>query len=158
MRNRCNRSARARHRWKEGWTIRQYLFLSGLFLCVPLAWAQSRPLPADAAVVSGGIGEESMQELVLRKDAYNLKFVFTLLEGDYVADVSVDIAHEAGRKVLAHVANGPVLLARLPAGRYVATFAYAGVMQIHRFTLRERGLRSIQVRWKRSKADGPPLL
>jgi hypothetical protein len=134
------------------------LFLLSLLWCVPAAWAQSAPQPAEAAVMSGGIGEESMRDLVLRKHAYNLKFVFTLLEGDYVADVAVNIADEAGRKVLEHVANGPVLLARLPAGRYVATFTYGGMAQTHPFTLRERGLRSIQARWKRTEADGPPLL
>jgi hypothetical protein len=139
--------------------MHKYLFLLSIFLfSVTATWAQPAPALGGAAVLSGGIGEESMRELLPRQRGYNLKLVFTLLEGDYVADVSVNIADAGGRKVVEHFSQGPVLLARLPAGNYVATLTYRDVTQTHRLTLRDRGLRSTQVRWKRSEADGAPLL
>lgn len=139
--------------------MHKYLFLLGiLFAFSPIAWAQPAPVRSVAEVLSGGVGDESMRELAPRQHAYNLKFVFTLLEGDYVADVLVNIVDAGGRKVLEHLSTGPVLLARLPAGSYVATLTYGGVTQSQKLTLRERRLRSTQVRWKRTAADGEPLL
>ena len=54
--------------------------------------------------------------------------------------------------------DGPVLLARLPAGNYVATLTYEGVAQTRKLAVREKGLRTEQLRWKRSAADGPAML
>jgi hypothetical protein len=130
----------------------KYLILFIFLLTNGSVWAQ------PVAVISGGVGDTSVQELAQLQRAYNLKFTFALREGDYIAGVKVDVADGSGRKVLEHVATGPILLARLPAGRYVATLAHEGVTQSRAFSLRATGLREELVRWQRSAADGEPLL
>ena len=122
------------------------------------AGAQGTSAAATATVLSGGVGIESGEEIKPRQNEFNLKFVFTLMEGDYVADVSVKITDNSGRVVLEHLADGPLLLARLPAGNYVATLTYDGVTQTRKVSLRAKGLQTVQARWKRSAADGPPML
>ena len=118
----------------------------------------ARAQSASVQTISGGVGLESMAELVAQQASYNLKFVFTLMEGDYVADVVVRIADPSGSVVLDQSSDGPVLLVRLPAGNYVATLTYEGVAQTRKLAVREKGLRTEQLRWKRSAADGPAML
>src|SRR5512146_553785 len=67
---------------------------------------------------SGGIGLDSQESLKAREKEFNLKLVFTLVEGNYLSDVDVTIRDAAGRNLLEQVADGPFFLARLPAGTY----------------------------------------
>ncbi len=133
--------------------MRKYLFsiLFSLFFASG-SWAQEAPS------VSGGVGGESSAEMLAKQPDYNLKFVFTLMEGDYVADVAVKITDSTGKVVLEKTSDGPILMTRLPAGRYDATATYEGVTQTRKFALGAKGLRTEQLRWKRSAADGEPLL
>ena len=128
------------------------IILSFFILSMQGAAAQSPP------VVSGGVGEEAMRSLLPQQRAYNLKMVLTLREGDYIAGVSVKITDGSGRTVLEHATEGPILLARLPAGKYSAALTYEGVTQQRALTLPAAGLHTVQVRWARSPADGEPLL
>jgi hypothetical protein len=138
---------------KRMMTMRKYLFLFIFsFHFVPAAMAQQVP------ALSGGVGIESMHEVMRQQRAYNLKFVFTLHEGDYIAGVAVKIVDAGGRVVLEQNADGPVLLARLPVGSYNATLTYGGVTQSRTLAVHGRGLRTQQARWQRSAADGAPLL
>ena len=118
------------------------------------AFAQSTSVP----MLSGGVGIESSDELRPQQANFNLKLVFTLMEGDYVADVEVKIADTSGKIIVEQTTDGPIFMARLPAGNYVATLTYEGVAQTRKLVLREKGLRTEQVRWKRSEADGPAML
>ena len=130
--------------------MRNYLFFL-VFLCSGV-WAQNAPS------WSGGIGEDAVAEIRAKQAEFNLKFVFTLMEGDYVADVAVKIADGAGKVVLEKTSEGPILMTKLPAGRYEATLTYDGVAQTRKFMLGAKGLRIEQLRWKRSADDGPPML
>lgn len=116
--------------------------------------AQSGSVPT----LTGGVGLEEIGVLRPQQAKFNLKFVFTLLEGDYVADVAVKVADASGKVVLEQTVDGPILMALLPAGNYVATLTYEGVAQTRKLALRDKALRTEQVRWKRSAADGPPML
>ena len=131
-----------------------------LFLLLISAFSAQGALAqnASAPTLSGGVGLESMAELGAQQASFNLKFVFTLMEGDYVADVAVRIADPSGSVVLDQSADGPILMVRLPAGNYVATLTYEGVAQTRKLAVREKGLRTEQIRWKRSEADGPAML
>jgi hypothetical protein len=61
-----------------------------------------------------GIESDEAHKPRLRK--FNRKCVFTLAEGDCIADAAVTIADSRGH-VVEQVSNGPLLLARQPAGR-----------------------------------------
>ena len=52
---------------------------------------------------------------------FNLKLAFTLIEGNFLAEVGVVIKDATGRTVVEHFAEGSILLARLQAGRYAAS-------------------------------------
>lgn len=96
--------------------------------------------------ISGGIGDASQQELKAREPDFNLKLVFTLVEGNYLADVNVAITDAAGKVVLEAVAEGPFFLARLPAGQYAVAATYEGVAQSRKVRVNGR-LRTEYLRW-----------
>jgi hypothetical protein len=132
---------------------------SYLIVCSALfSSVASVAIAQDAPYWSGGIGEESVAEARAKQAEYNLKFVFTLLEGDYVADVAVKITDSSGKVMLDKTTEGPILLTTLPAGRYEASATYEGVTQTRKFALGAKGLRMEQMRWKRTPEDGRPLL
>lgn len=135
--------------------MRNYLILLGfLFFGVQGARAQSGSVP----ILGGGVGVEENELMRPQQANFNLKFLFTFFEGDYIADVTVKLADASGKVVLEQTVDGPILLARLPAGNYVATMTYEGVAQTRKIAVRDKGLRTEQVRWKRSAADGPAML
>jgi hypothetical protein len=102
--------------------------------------------PPAARFVSGGIGEDEIAELRAKEHQYNLKLVFTLIEGNYVANVNVVLKNEAGALVVEHVAGGPIFMARLPAGTYSTTATYQGKAQTRAIKVGEK-LRTEYFRW-----------
>ncbi len=135
--------------------MRKLLFLLIIFVATTQgSLAQSGSIPT----LTGGVGLEENAVLRPQQANFNLKFLFTLLEGDYVADVEVKVTDASGKVVLEQTVDGPILMARLPAGNYVATLTYEGVAQTRKLAVRAKGLRTEQVRWKRSAADGPAML
>lgn len=135
--------------------MRKLLFLLIIFVATTQgSLAQSGSIPT----LTGGVGLEENAVLRPQQANFNLKFLFTLLEGDYVADVEVKVTDASGKVVIEQTVDGPILMARLPAGNYVATLTYEGVAQTRKLAVRAKGLRTEQVRWKRSAADGPAML
>jgi hypothetical protein len=96
--------------------------------------------------VSGGVGLEAQEELKAREREFNMKLVFTLVEGNYVADVHVVIRDAGGTTVLDHQAPGPFLMAKLPRGAYTVTATYEGKAQTRKVSVGER-LMTTQFRW-----------
>lgn len=107
------------------------------------------------AVVSGGVGEDALAMMKAKEGEYNLKLVFTLNEGNYLADVGVAIKDAAGKTVVEHVADGPIFLAKLPAGTYSASVSYDGKTQARKVRVSER-LHTEYFRWAGNpQADFP---
>jgi hypothetical protein len=75
--------------------------------------------------LSGGIGLDEREAMSATASEYNLKIVFALKEGNYLADASVLIKNAQGRTVLDAVADGPWFYAKLPAGNYAVTATIA---------------------------------
>jgi hypothetical protein len=76
------------------------------------------PAQAPIAAVSGGVTEEERERMSAMAGDYNLKIVLATRSGAYLADVAVVVRDGSGQPVLAAKAEGPWVLARLPAGRY----------------------------------------
>jgi hypothetical protein len=130
-----------------------------LLLCTavsPLQAAERVRMSGGVLVTSGGIGEASLAQMKAAEANYNLKLVFTLVEGNYIAGVDVSIVDAAGRTVLRHVAEGPVLLARLPPGRYALRADYEGVLRERSISIGQR-LRTEYLRWPADAAADFPL-
>src|SRR5688572_10076755 len=103
--------------------------LCGSF-AVPGTAAPSVPARDGVSFVSGGVGENSVAALRARESEFNLKLVFTLTEGEYLADVGVKISDTAGKTVIEHVTDGPIFMARLPPGTYTVAATYSGRPQV----------------------------
>ena len=124
----------------------------------PVVQPAAPPAPAprsSAAVISGGVGEESRERLKAREHEFNLKLVFTLIEGNYLADVRVAVRNAVGQVVVEHIADGPFVLARLAPGSYTVTAAYGGQPQTRTIRVSDR-LQTVHMQWRSdSPADIP---
>ncbi len=72
----------------------------------------------DVTYASGGTGEESRERMAAIARDFNLKLVFALESGAYLSAVQVAIADASGNALLQTTTNGPIFLAKLPAGAY----------------------------------------
>lgn len=122
----------------------RYAAIAGVALALCSAPAASA---GEISYVSGGIGVAEQESLRAREKDYNLKLVFTLVEGNYLADVGVEVKDPAGKVVIGHVANGPFFLAKLPAGQYVVTASYEGSAITRKVRVAPAALHTEYLRW-----------
>ncbi len=98
---------------------------------LPLAIRQQPVAPAIAAspaptafsatsvpFLSGGVGEDSMAQLISREKEFDLKLFLVGQSGSYLSDIRITIIDAKGNGVLLTTSEGPVLLANLSAGTY----------------------------------------
>ena len=104
---------------------------------------------SSSPAVSGGVSVNARDNMRAREQNANVKLVFALDTGNYVADVGVKVMDSRGNVVLDDVSQGPWVLARLPAGNYTATATYNGVAKTQKFTA-GKGMRTAQFRWPAS--------
>jgi hypothetical protein len=67
---------------------------------------------------SGGVGIGERQEMKRIAGDYNLKCVFALTNGNYLADVSVEISKNDGEVFFSATSNGPWMYLNLPSENY----------------------------------------
>jgi hypothetical protein len=119
-------------------------------LGAPYALAQEKVTAQnDVSFVSGGVGADSEERLTAHEKDFNLKLVFTLVEGNYVSDVNVVLKSAAGKTLIDSVADGPFFMAKLPAGNYTLALAYNGQEQQRKVSVAAGKLRTEYIRWKR---------
>ena len=106
--------------------------------------------------LSGGIGINSQDEINARAKDFNLKLVFTLNEGNYIADVGVAVKDAKGRTVVEDTAEGPFFLAKLPAGQYTVAATYEGRTVTRKLQV-GKGLRTEYLRWPSNPGTDNPL-
>ncbi len=142
--------------------MRQLALLKG-FAAVALAGAAAfahaqTASPADAPVpfASGGVGDTDLARITALEPDYRLKLVFTAIEGNYLADVGVKVTDGKGQAVIAAVSEGPIFLARLPAGSYHVAAAYEGTTMTRKVSVPASGLRTEYLRWPSDPATNPP--
>lgn len=119
-----------------------------------MAWsADLRSAGKEVVYLSGGIGDEDEARLLARQNEFNLKLLFTLNEGNYLAGVNVSIADGRGRNVIQTVSEGPYLMASLPAGQYTVSATRDGKTMTRKVQVGNRGLRTEQMRWPAEEYD-----
>jgi hypothetical protein len=96
--------------------------------------------------VTGGIGVGEQERLNELTSGYNLKLVFTLEEGNYLADVNVAVKDSRGRTSVQDVADGPFFFAKMPAGQYTVAATYDGKTVTRKVNL-GGGLHTEYLRW-----------
>lgn len=110
----------------------------------------------NVSFVSGGVGVDSEERLKAREKAFNLKLVFILMEGNYLADISVIVKDAGGKTLVEHVADGPFFMAKLPAGSYSVTLGNNGQTQTRKVKVGDR-LRTEYFRWPSNPQTDFPL-
>jgi hypothetical protein len=133
-----------------------------LLAAIPLMAAAQAPMErgqtaGGVPVLSGGIGADSQQHIKAREKEFNLRLVFTLVEGSYLSGVSVTVRDTAGKTLVEHLADGPFFLARLPDGAYSVTAVYEGKPQVRKVVVRAGQLRTEYLRWPSNPQSDFPL-
>jgi hypothetical protein len=127
-----------------------------------LGSVHSADMPAAGAAVaithiSGGIGDAEQQQFAAREQEFNLKLVFSLTAGNYLADVTVLVSDAKGHKLIEHVAEGPLFMARLPAGEYQVAVTHRGKTLNRKTRLADHRLRTEHFRWPADPQDDLPV-
>lgn len=130
--------------------------VAGMLAATVPAWAaQGRANAArtggdQVAVISGGVGEDSRQELAAKAKDYNLKLVFALASGEYIADVQVDIADSRGATVASERSDGPWMFVKLPPGGYTVKATVNDKTQTKKITAGKQGQKTVNFLWPAS--------
>jgi hypothetical protein len=99
----------------------------------------------------GGVGVRDREAIEALAPDYDLVLAFANGGGDARADVRVRISDEQGRLVLAADCDAPLLLLRLPPGRY-ALSALAGGQELRRqVAVSGRGPVRVVLRWREGR-------
>ncbi len=119
-------------------------------LCTGALGAQEPGRDAQLATyASGGVSEESRAALEERAAQFNIRVIFALTSGAYLAGVAVTVVDSSGKVVFSTVAEGPLLYARLAPGNYEMQATLAGQAQAQKFSVPARGSRQLVFRWER---------
>jgi hypothetical protein len=127
------------------------LALSWMF--APLAGARSEEVlraPSGVMYVTGGIGSDAVDRLKSMEKDFNLKLVFANKSGAYLSDIRVAIVDASGRVVLDTTSDGPVVMAKLPAGNYRIDATFGGHPDSRKITVAASRLTTLNFRWSPS--------
>ncbi len=99
----------------------KHRLLVSVLLCsatLSVAMADTPSIAPAVPFISGGVGDDSMANLVAREKEFDLKLFLVGQSGGYLSDIRITITNAQGQGVLLTTSEGPVLLANLPAGTY----------------------------------------
>lgn len=96
--------------------------------------------------MTGGVGVGERQAMEEMAKGFNLKAVFAVVAGNYLADVSLRIMKPTGEMVLETVSTGPYFYARLPEGRYRFVAVHKGIERAHSLEI-GRDLKTVMFHW-----------
>jgi hypothetical protein len=116
-----------------------------------VAGSDASPVPAKVPAVAGGVGLNARAMLSSEaRPEHNVKLVFALNTGNYLADVGVKVKDAKGQMVIDGLSDGPWLYAKLPPGDYTATATYNGQSATKQFSAGSSGQRVAYFRWPAS--------
>ena len=87
----------------------------------------------DVNYVTGGIGDDERSSIEASKADYNLHVMSASVNGAFVGDARVVIS--SGGKELLNVVSGPLLYAKLPAGKYTLVATHGTQTKQQDFTI-----------------------
>jgi hypothetical protein len=98
--------------------------------------------------MSGGIGRDEADAMKAEAKHYPLSLTFSAgKQNEYVADVPVTIKDHSGKTVLDTVSAGPIMLVKLPAGKYRVVAKMHGKTLQHSVTVKAKGERQVSFHW-----------
>lgn len=103
---------------------------------------------AQYPMLSGGIGDEELEQLRNVEDRYSAKVMFVGENGMYLTDVHVSIRDSHGSEVEQLVTKGPVLLVDLPEGSYTVHAELDGYVREQAITVNaNRAKKTVHIRF-----------
>ncbi|MGZ5259776.1 MAG: hypothetical protein ACXWC0_19330, partial [Burkholderiales bacterium] len=101
---------------------------------------------SDVQVLSGGVGENERAKLAEQASGHNLKLVFTMTTGNYLAEVPFQISR-GGKTVVDETAKGPWAFVKLPPGTYNVTATYNGKTHTKQVSVPQSGQKRLAFIW-----------
>jgi hypothetical protein len=101
---------------------------------------------SDIQVLSGGVGENERAKLAEQAVGHNLKLVFTMSTGNYVAEVPFQISR-GGKTLVEETAKGPWAFVKLPPGTYNVTATYDGKTHTKQVSVPQSGQKRLAFVW-----------
>ena len=83
----------------------------------------------------GGIGSDESTRMRAEMKDHPLSLLFARPDGEYLADVQVNLSDAGGKTLLDWKAGGPVCLVDLPPGRYKVQAMSGGATREHEVTV-----------------------
>ena len=117
------------------------------------AYAQGS-LPAlrisgSVSYLTGGVGLDESTAIKAAENNFTLSLLFAQSKrGEYLADVQVSIMDKAGNSVLQTASDGPMLLAKLPAGVYKISADHGGKVLSKTVTVGAKGVTRAAFVWQ----------
>jgi len=136
--------------------IRQLALAVALGVALPALGATmsntALPKPSSengVSYLSGGIGRNEARAMRAEAKHYPLSMTFTQgKDNSFLASVPVTIKNATGKTVLDTVSEGPILLVKLPPGKYDVTAEAYGKTQRRSVTLSAKGDTPLYFHWK----------
>lgn len=122
----------------------------------PAVRAASDAAPG-AQVLSGGVGEGERAKLAEEARGYNLKIVFTMSTGSYMAEVPFQVMR-GGKAIVDETSKGPWAFVKLAPGKYTVEATYEGKAQTRQVDVPKSGQKRVSFVWPASRrvAEQPP--
>jgi hypothetical protein len=120
------------------------------FAAAPMSSLPPEQHHGGVTFVTGGVGEDQWKAFEQAESRYPLALEFvrqTKPREEFVADVAVTIRDAKGAEILNTTADGPFLLARLPAGEYKVSATHDAKTYERTVRVGETGHGMVVFRW-----------
>jgi hypothetical protein len=98
--------------------------------------------------MTGGIGSDEAEAMRAATSNYSLAMTFAAQTGQFVSDVDVTVKKPDGEIVLQAEDAAPMLLAELPAGRYLIEATYEGQTVRRDVAVNSSGTSKVTLQWR----------
>ena len=128
----------------------------GLAVALPALAISGAALPqtmteGGISWISGGVGQAEARAMKHEVRNYPLSLVFSAgKDNEYLADIHVVIKDKAGKVVLDNVSSGPIMLIKLPAGRYAVSAVEDGKTLHRTVSVAAKGDTPLSFHWPRA--------
>ena len=101
--------------------------------------------------MSGGVGKPEAKAMEEEARHYPLSMVFSAAkDNEFLANVHVSIKNQSSKEVLSAVSDGPIMLVKLPAGKYTIAAAAHGKTLHRTVQVPSKGDRQISFHWAKA--------